>query len=173
VTERKARQMVLDIPDEQPVSDQIEYAEYLIQQDRRGRLKISNPAGFLVWAIENNLSVPVEFDTSRKKRVREIQQQADGEQRAKAIQLENEYDEFCQNQVQKRLESEYTGPLLDNALKEQMKAIKREQPEWFARVPEEIRREVAVGRLKATIRENLSLPTFEFWSKRNLQQRLC
>src|SRR5579872_4834646 len=78
VTERKARQMVLDIPDEQPVSDQIEYAEYLIQQDRRGRLKISNTAGFLVWAIENNLSVPVEFDTSRKKRVREIQQQADG-----------------------------------------------------------------------------------------------
>ena len=37
VVERKARQLALDIPDDQPVFDQIEYAEYLIQQDRRGR----------------------------------------------------------------------------------------------------------------------------------------
>src|SRR5215813_572320 len=46
VAERKARQLALDIPDEQPVQDQIEYADYLIQQDRRGKGKISNPAGF-------------------------------------------------------------------------------------------------------------------------------
>jgi hypothetical protein len=41
VVERKARQLALDIPDDRPVLDQIEYAEYLIQQDRRGRGKIS------------------------------------------------------------------------------------------------------------------------------------
>ena len=41
VAERKARQLALDIPDDQPVLDQIDYAEYLIQQDRRGRGKIS------------------------------------------------------------------------------------------------------------------------------------
>src|SRR5262245_40071638 len=75
VAERKARQLALDIPDEQPVSDQIEYAESLIQQDRRGRLKISNPAGFFIWAIENNISVPAEFDTSRKRQLREAQEQ--------------------------------------------------------------------------------------------------
>ena len=67
VVERKARQLALDIADDQPVSDQIEYAEHLIQQDRRGRGKIANPAGFLVWAIENNLSVPPDFETTRKR----------------------------------------------------------------------------------------------------------
>jgi len=53
-----------------------------------------------------------------------------------------------------------------------MKAIKREQPEWFGRIPEATRREVALGRLKSSIREGLNLPTFERWSKRDLQQRL-
>src|SRR5690242_4382678 len=33
VAERKARQMALDVADDQPVMDQIEYVEYLIQQD--------------------------------------------------------------------------------------------------------------------------------------------
>lgn len=172
VVERKARQLALDISEEQPVLDQIEYAEHLIQQDRRGRGKISNPAGFFIWAIENNLSVPAEFETSRKKRLEEARKQADDEQRLKAIQLENEYEEFCRQRIADRLEAEYPADRLEPALREQMKMIKREQPEWFGRVSDGTRREVALCRLKSQIRESLGLPTFEHWSKRDLQQRL-
>jgi hypothetical protein len=172
VAERKARQLALDIPEEQAVSDQIEYAEHLIQQDRRGRGKISNPAGFFIWAIENNLSVPVEFETSRKKHLRETQQQADGEKRSRAMQLESEYDEFCQEQVRKEIVTQFPTDRLESALRDQMKAIKRQQPEWFGRIPEITRREVALGRLKSTIRDNLSLPSFEHWTKQHLQQQL-
>src|SRR5262249_15765152 len=95
VAERKARQLALDIPDEQPVSDQIEYAENLIQQDRRSRLKISNPAGFLIWAIENNISVPAEFDTSRKRVICEAQQQAESDAYTRTLELKNQFNEFC------------------------------------------------------------------------------
>jgi len=172
VAERRARQLALDIPDEQPVLDQIEYAEHLIQEDRRGRGRISNPPGFLIWAIESDLAVPAEFETSRKRRLREAQQQAEDEERFRILQLENDYDEFCQQQVQRRLEADYAGERLENALREQMKTIKREQPEWFARVPEATRREIALSRLKATIRETLNLPGMEQWSKRNPQPRL-
>jgi hypothetical protein len=172
VAERKARQLALDIPDEQAVSDQIEYAEYLIQQDRRVRGKISNPAGFVIWAIENNLSVPPEFETARKRRLREARQQADGEQRARALELESQYDEFCQRQMQKEIESQYPADRLESALRDQMKAIKREQPEWFQRIPEVTRREAALARLKSTILDNLNLPSLERWTKLNLQQQL-
>jgi len=172
VAERKARQLALDVLDEQPVSDQIEYAEYLIQLDRRGRGKISNPAGFFIWAVENNLTVPAEFETSRKRRLREIQEQSDTEQHFNILQLENQYDEFRQKQIRKELESVYPGDQLEIALREHMKAIKREQPEWFARIPDATRREVALGRLKSAIRDTLDLPTFEQWSKRTLQQQL-
>jgi hypothetical protein len=172
VAERKVRQLALDIPDDQPVLDQVEYAEHLIQQDRRGRGKISNPAGFFIWAIESNLSVPAEFETSRKRRIREAQELDASEQRFRAIQLENDYDEFCQEQISKKIESDYKADRLEGALRDQMKAIKREQPEWFGRIPEETRREVALGRLKSVVRGSLNLPSFDHWSKRDLQQRL-
>jgi hypothetical protein len=172
VAERKARQLALDIDDDQPVSDQIEYAEYLIQQDRRGRTKITNPAGFLIWAIENNLCVPPDFETSRKKRLRQAQEHAETEQHFRKMQLENEYDEFCQQKISRKLQSDYPPERLETELRDQMKVIKREQPEWFARIPEATRREVALGRLKSAILEHLNLPNFENWCRQDQQHRL-
>jgi len=172
VAERKARQLALDIADDQPVSDQIEYAEHLIQQDRRGRGRISNPAGFLIWAIESNLAVPSTFETSTKALLREEKWQSENEQQLRAAQLRNTYEEFCQAEVQKRLDHDYPTERLQNALRDQLKVVRREQSEWFARVPDSIRQEVAMARLLATIREGLSLPAFEQWCKQNAQHRL-
>lgn len=171
VAERKARQLALDVPDQQPVSDQIEYAEHLIAQDRRGRAKISNPAGFLIWAVESNLSVPADFETSRKKQIRAAQEQAEGEERFRVLQLQNQYEQFCLEETDKCIRS-YDKDDFEVALREQMKIVKREQPEWFGRIPEATQREVALARLRSTIRESLELPTFEHWSKSDLQQRL-
>jgi hypothetical protein len=172
VAERKARQMALDIPDEQLVSDQIEYAEHLINQDRRGRGKITNPAGFFIWAVENNLTVPAKFETSSKRRLRESRQQAESEERLRRAQLESEYEEYCQEQISKAIQADYTAEQLETALREQMKTIKREQPEWFARIPDATRREVALCRLKSVIRENLDIPSLDRWSRRNDPQQL-
>jgi hypothetical protein len=172
VAERKARQLALETPDHQPVSDQIEYAEHLIRQDRRGRGKISNPAGFFIWAIENNLCVPGDFESSRRRRFKEAQEQAKKDQRSRMLQLENEYDEFCQALIDKQLAKDYPPEKLELALREQMTIIKRDQPEWFVRIPESTRREVAVGRLKSIIRDGLNLPGLEQWSRRNPQERL-
>lgn len=172
VAERKARQLALDIDEQQPVSDQIEYAEHLIQQDRRGRGKISNPAGFFIWAIENNLTVPADFETSRKRQLRQSQQEAESQQRFQKLQLENEYDTFCQHEVEKRLKSDYAGDRLEAALREHMKIVRREQPEWYTRSSDEARREVALGRFKSAVRESLNLPGFEQWSREVHQQRL-
>ena len=122
VAERKARQLALDIADEQPVSDQIEYAESLILQDRRSRGKIANPAGFIVWAIENNLSVPAAFETSRKRSLREAQEQAANDERFQLLQLKNEYDEHCEQQTRNQLESDYPADRLEAALGAQMKS---------------------------------------------------
>ena len=172
VAERKARQLALDISDEQPVSDQIEYAEHLIQQDRRGRGKIANPAGFLLWAIENNLSVPTDFETSRKRRLREVREQVENDQRSRRLQLHNDYEAFTEQQISLHLDTHYSTERLEAALREQMKAIRREQPEWFARVPDSTRREIAIARLRAAIRQGLDLPSFERWVTQYAQQQL-
>ena len=172
VAERKARQLALDIADDQPVEDQIEYAEHLVQQDRRGRGKIANPAGFLVWAIENNLSVPQEFETSSKRRLRVAREEAAGDQRLRAVQLRNRYDEFTEQQIAIHMDRQYSGERLEAALREQLKIIRREQPEWFSRVPDTSRRELAKSRLRAEVREKLDLPRFEHWVTQNPQEKL-
>jgi hypothetical protein len=166
VAEKKARQLALDTPDSQPVLDQIEYAEHLIAADQRMRSKIANPAGFLIWAIENNLSVPADFQTSRKQSLSEARQQEANEQRFRLLQLRNDYDEYCDQQTRKRLESEYPGERLELALREQMKAIKRDQPDWFGRMPETTRRQVAMARLRTALRERMRLPAFEDWASK-------
>lgn len=172
VAERKARQLAFEIPEDQQVSDQIEYADQLIQQDRRGRGKIANSAGFLIWAIESNLSVPAGFETTRKRKLRADQQDAENDQRFRMIRLENEYDAFCQEAINNKLEQDYPPERLEARLNEQMKLIKRQQPEWFGRTSQDTRREVALGRLRSDVREALNLPSFEHWSKQDLQQRL-
>jgi hypothetical protein len=171
VAERKARQLALDVSDQQPVLDQIEYAEHLIAQDRRGRGNITNPAGFLIWAIESNLSVPVDFETSRKKQIREAQEQAHVEEQFTFLRLQGEYEQFCLEETDRCIQA-YDKDRLDAALREQMRIVKREQPEWFGRIPEATQKEVALSRLRSTVREGLDLPTFEHWTKSDLQQRL-
>jgi hypothetical protein len=173
VAERKARQLALDVPDHQPVLDQIEFADHLIAQDRRSRGKIANPPGFYIWAIEQNLYVPEAFETSARRRQREAREQARYEQETQKLELERQYDEFCQEQVHQRLDSDYQEPRLESAIREQMKAIRREQPEWFSRVPETTRREVAFSRLRAAVLESLNLPSFEGWSKQQTQLRMA
>jgi hypothetical protein len=170
VAERKARQLALDVPDEQPVSDQIEYAEHLIQQDRRGRGKIANPAGFLVWAIENNLAIPADFDTDRKRRMRQTEEEATSSHRFRMLHLKNEYDAYTERQISQHLDQNYTAERMEAALRDHLKAIRREQPDWFARVPDSIRREVAMARLRTSVRETLPLPAFERWVTQNQQE---
>jgi hypothetical protein len=172
VAERKARQLVLDIADTQPVLDQIEYADYLISQDRRGRGKISNPAGFYIWAIEQNLSVPEEFQTSGRLRQMESAQSDSEDEHAKSLQVREQYEDFCQTQVSRKIEKEYPAERLEVTIREQMKLLKREQPQWFERVPDAIRREVALCRIRTIVKESLDLPSFECWLKSEPQIRM-
>ena len=172
VAEKKARQLALDVPESQPVLDQIEYAGHLLHLDSRSRKKISNPAGFLIWAIESNLCVPESFETSRKRKVRQANQEHENQEQLRQMQLELDYEEYCQRQILNQMKAEYTGEHLAEAVRAQMKIIRKEQPEWYQRVTEEIRHEVAIGRLHRIVRENLKLPTLERWSKQESQRRL-
>lgn len=171
VAERKARQLALDVADGQPVLDQIEYAEHLIQQDQRGKAKIANPAGFIIWAIENNLEVPAEFETSRRRTLLEAQQQDAENERLRTLELLNQYDAYCEDRISAALTAQYPPNALEIALRDEMKRSRRARPEFFSRLPQETLREIALARLKAAIRETLNLPSFDAW--RNIQAQQC
>jgi hypothetical protein len=172
VTEARARQLAMDLSEGQPVLDQIEYTDFIIQQDGQGRRKIANPAGMYIWAIENNIRVPDDFETSRKREMREQKQNAAHAEQARLIDLQTRYDDYCDQQVSKRLEKEFPAADLQRAIREERKNIQREQPTWFDRVPEAVRDEAALTRLKLKLRASVKVLSFEQWSKANAQASL-
>src|SRR4051794_11498184 len=67
------------------VIDQIEYAEFLIARDKRN--KIQNPAGFIIYTIENEVPVPTDFVTSRHRREQEKRAAAENEAKLQQFRL--------------------------------------------------------------------------------------
>ncbi len=167
VVERKARQLALDVPDAQPVADQIEYIDSMVQS---GRGKFQNPPGFYVWAIENNLGVPTGFETSRIRRLRDERESAQQDAEIRRLQLVEHYEEFRREETRRKMATIYTGNKLEDAVRDKVKQIRREQPEWYGRLTDDMRREAAMGMIEAEVRAQL--PTFEQWSKRDLQMRM-
>jgi hypothetical protein len=164
VAAKKAR-LLLAHTDEQHVQDQIDYAEHLIQQDRRGRGKISNPAGFVIWAIESNLSVPADFETGTRRCQRIAAEEAANDRRFQLIQAHSDYAAYVERSIDERIAA-LEPATFEAETRQQLKAVRAEQPEWFARVPDATRREVAMSRVRAGIREDLQIPSFDEWLDR-------
>jgi hypothetical protein len=172
VTDRKARQLAFEVSDTQSVMDQIEYADHLITQDQRTRSKISNPSGFYIWTIEQNLPVPESFITSQKRQRLEAREQQIAVEQVRLLELKEQYEQFRREQVQQRWESAFTVDQQQSLIRDRLKVLKREQPEWFTRLPESTRQEVALGLVYRSLEDEISFPTFDSWSKKNSQLRM-
>jgi hypothetical protein len=168
-TAARARQLALDVPDTQPVAEQIEYIDAMVQS---GRGKFQNPPGFYVWAVENNLGVPASFETERMRKLRQDRESALHEAEVRRLRLMEDYEEFRRVETRRKVAALYPGHKLDDAVRERVKQIRREQPEWHSRMTDEMRREAAMGMIEADVRERAQLPSFEQWSKRDLQMRM-
>jgi hypothetical protein len=120
------------------------------------------------WAIKNNVSVPGDFETSRKRRVREAQIEDEAAEQLRSLTDELAYDQFCDEAGDERFAADYPGDRLESAVPEELRRLKREQPDWFSGVPDACRHEVAIGHLHSKVREGLDLPTFDRWSKSDL-----
>jgi hypothetical protein len=157
ISETKAQAMARK-QDAAVILDQIEYAEYLLGRDRRG--KIENPAGFLIYTIENKTPVPESFVTSRRR---------EQHQAATAIQAaEQSYEEFVRGEIERELERRFPGAEIEQKLKLVISNRVRGE-EAFRLVPVEQQRAWAQELLRAEIREQATWPTLEEWMSRQEQ----
>ena len=153
----------------QPVLDQIEYVDHLIQTDLKRKLQ--NPPGLFVWAIESNLGVPHAFETSQRRAARERANEAVLEAERRQYGLRAEYDQFTQVEVDRMITEQYPGSKWDEAIRVKLKAMRKEQPELFSRLPEATQREMVAESIRAGLRET-AVPSFEVWTGRDRQMPL-
>jgi hypothetical protein len=166
VRQDRARKLVLDLPDDQPVLDQIEWGDSEVARKERTSDPIANPPGFYLYLVRANVLVPPAFETTRKRRLREEARQQSAEAAALEAQRELElyeqkerYQAFLTEQTDAHIRSRITPAALDRLVRAQMKKIKDEYPQY--RWPEQTLRDFASKKLRDEIAAELNLPSFK------------
>lgn len=120
IREKTARQILLDIPADQAVLDQIEYFQHLRTLNAA---RIKNPPGLLLNMLRNNDPVPVDFVTSRKAELARLRHTPNRSERDRAerelqeFQFKSEYNDYCAGIEQQFKE---TKPAETEALRNQI-----------------------------------------------------
>src|SRR5450631_612042 len=81
VSEKKARELLANLKPGQEAMDQLAYVDSLIDRDRRG--KFENPPGLYVVYVRDNIAPATEFCSTRKARLHQQAENADGQQAAR------------------------------------------------------------------------------------------
>ena len=162
-------QILAQTYDPETIVDQIEYADFQLRNDRRG--KIDNPAGFIIYSIENNLPIPSQFVTSRHRRDQEERSKKKREQEAQKQALEFSYKEWRDLQVQAEVEARYSKENLDGRIRE-IATQRSRTDSFFSKVPPQQKLILALQLLRKEVGDDLSLPTFEQWSEEQRQINL-
>jgi hypothetical protein len=150
--------------DTEAILDQIEYAESLMANG--SRKKFENPAGFLIYMIENDVAVPTHFVTSRQRREIDRSARLQLEREVQVSEMRIQYEDWASAQIDAEIEKRYNGPALKKKIKEVIVQRNHHQSQ-FGRMTEEQQDAIAVQFLRRDMKEDLALPSFEQWC--NLQ----
>ena len=99
IAEKTARKLIVARKPDQEILDQLEYVDFIVSKDRRG--KFDNPPGMCVWYVQENITPPADFLSSRKLRLFEEAQQAKNAARARQAQIELDYEEYQREQIRR------------------------------------------------------------------------
>jgi len=166
VRQDRARKLLLDLPDDQPVLDQLEWGDTEVARKQRTSDPIANPPGFYVYLLRENYPVPPGFETSRKRQLREEAQQKNAEAAAAHAQRELEryeqrerYQAFLAEQTELHIRAKIPAAAFERLLRAHMKKIREDYPQY--RWPETALREFASKKIREELAAEMNLPTLE------------
>ena len=143
--------------------------EYLESQMRSGKgNNIDNPAGFIIYSLENGLPVPAGFITSRRRDQMKNDSERERLKQEAAHALQLSYLRWVDVRHQEILNARYPGEALDNKVSDVIRET-RKSDNLFQRVPSSQHRSLAMQVILKEIRKTASLPSFEEWKTLNAQ----
>ena len=148
------------------VCDTVEYLEsQMLSGTRKG---VENPAGFIIYSLENEVPVPDAFISRRRRE--EIRQAAERD-RAKQESdkaLELAYMRWKDAKYKEALDERYSGEGLEQKISEVI-SESRKSENHFQRMPRSQHRSLAIQLILKEIRETNALPSFEQWKSQHSQ----
>ena len=150
----------------------VETVEYLAAQViSNTRKSVENPAGLIVYSLENALPVPAGFMSSRKLKALEHSKQQRRLKEQKQMQEEIAYSMWIDEQQERAVREHYS----DEALAERVNHLARELArgdERVRRMTEKHQQDVALRVLRKELAAEIQLPTFDEWRITTEQTRL-
>ena len=168
IARSKAEQLVKQ-HDPGNILDVVEYVSTQATADKNGR--IQNPAGLLIYYLRDDVPIPANFVTSRKRRISEAAVRRDVEQRQHLVDLELEFDTWRAQAVDDELAVRYPSPELERKVAEVVEQ-RSKSDKYFMRINAAQRLVLARQVLAKEVREQMALPSFEDWCKTHAQRNL-
>jgi hypothetical protein len=165
---KQAAALLLEVRPGQDVMEQLEYADFRIASEPAGTFR--NPPGFYISVIRDNVPVPENFDSSRKRREREEHENTIAEQRRTGeqneLQLEVAFAEYRRAEIDAYIASHLT-PAEHAAMIEDHKRSYVAQFRNAAHWPAETLHSIAVNAAAVEISRRAPILAFDEFCKKH------
>ncbi len=143
--------------------------EYLESQMRSGKgNSIDNPAGFIIYSLDNGLPVPSGFITSRRREQMKHDSEREILKQEAALALQLSYLRWVDVRHQEILNERYSGEALENKVADVIRESRKSE-NYFQRTPSSQHRALAMQLILKEIRETAAIPSFAEWKALNAQ----
>jgi hypothetical protein len=165
ISPRRAQALLAGSNAEQ-VLDLLEWGDYLIRQSRSGTFR--NPPGFYIYLLAEKITPPENFETSRKRAIREEAARTEDRERLEQLRLEDAYNDYRDQAVTEYKEKLIPPDRLEAMLAEKVATLRQQ----YRGLPIETLRQFADRAVNADLRRLTPLMTFETFCERERQQPL-
>jgi hypothetical protein len=168
IAEKQATALLLEVRPGQDVMEQLEYADYRIASEPAGTFR--NPPGFYISVVRDNVPVPANFDSSRKRREREINETKLTEDREasqrRALELEEAFADYRRAEVESYI-AHHLAPEEHAAMIEDHKRSYVTQFRNAAHWPAETLHSIAVNAAAVELSRRAPILTFEEFCRKH------
>ena len=163
VVESQAVKLLRALPPDQPVMDQIEYVDSIIQ---RGR--IDNPPGFYISMPKENIPVPDYFETSARRAARQAREREHLDKQTLEFEQTYRYEEYLRTELDRHIAEIVGRSQFASLVKARIPECKKKYPN----VQQATLTEIAESCVRCDIRESLAVLSFDVFQRGSQQANL-
>lgn len=167
ITETAARKLLADLPNEQPVLDQLELIDHLITQGPRGSVR--NPPGFYLYLLKENIPVPDSFETSRKRKQREESRAEAARAETERLELELAYETYRREELDRYIQTQLPAAEYEEIFAGKRQELLKRFPN-FGLGSDSMVDQTAQGMARSEIAKRIVFQTFEDFCEERRRQ---
>ena len=160
IAERKAHQILNAIAEPELILDQLEWGDVQIA---RSRGEIRNPAGFYIHLIQQKVQPPLNFETSRRRKLREEAERQKNLQALERMRLEQAYAEHKEQVVNTYIREHLSADDFQKIVQKKTAESRR----TYTKLPEPTIASIAERLARAEVANLVSIPSFEVFCERH------